>query len=164
MESQTPGVIWGLTSHLSAKLWTGGGGRRIASRDAGHMNWGPGINSLLARENHLGLLSIYYLFSCCIVNRLCPNLLLIQGLQPARLLCPCSQARILEWIAIPFSKGSSQPRNPTFFSCKSPALQSDSFTTEPPSIICSLITPSHLICLFIFMPVLQIGNREATKS
>ena len=27
------------------------------------------------------------------------------------------QARILEWIAIPFSRGSSQPRDPTHLSC-----------------------------------------------
>ena len=34
------------------------------------------------------------------------------------------QARILEWVAIPFSIGSSQPR--------SPALQVDSLPAEPP--------------------------------
>ena len=33
------------------------------------------------------------------------------GLQPTRLFCPwVLQARILEWVAIPFSKGSSWPR------------------------------------------------------
>ena len=34
------------------------------------------------------------------------------------------QARILEWVAFPFSKGSSQHR--------SPALQADSLPAEPP--------------------------------
>ena len=34
------------------------------------------------------------------------------------------QARILEWIAIPFSRGSSQPREP-------PTLQADSLLSEP---------------------------------
>ena len=34
------------------------------------------------------------------------------------------QARILEWVAIPFSRRSSQPRDPTFVSRL--------FTTEPP--------------------------------
>ena len=33
------------------------------------------------------------------------------------------QARILEWVAIPFSRGSSQPRSPT--------LQADSLPAEP---------------------------------
>jgi len=34
------------------------------------------------------------------------------------------QARILEWVAMPSSTGSSQPR--------SPKLQEDSLTSEPP--------------------------------
>ena len=34
------------------------------------------------------------------------------------------QARILEWVAFPFSRGSSQPRSPT--------LQADSLPDEPP--------------------------------
>ena len=39
-----------------------------------------------------------------------------------------SQARILEWIAIPFSRGSSRRRAQTHVSC----LAGRSFTTEPP--------------------------------
>ena len=38
------------------------------------------------------------------------------------------QARILEWVAIPFSRGSSQPRDPT----QSSAMQADSLPSEPP--------------------------------
>ena len=38
------------------------------------------------------------------------------------------QARILEWVAMPSSRGSFQPRNGT----KSPALQVDSLPSEPP--------------------------------
>ena len=34
------------------------------------------------------------------------------------------QARILEWVAVPFSRGSSQPRSPT--------LQANSLPSEPP--------------------------------
>ena len=38
------------------------------------------------------------------------------------------QARIPEWVAISFSRGSSQPRDePT-----SPALQADALNSEPP--------------------------------
>ena len=36
------------------------------------------------------------------------------------------QARILEWLAISFSRGYSQPRDQTLVSCKSPALQESS--------------------------------------
>ena len=39
-----------------------------------------------------------------------------------------SQARILEWVAIPFSGESSQPRDQT----RSPALEADSLSFEPP--------------------------------
>ena len=37
------------------------------------------------------------------------------------------QARIQEWVAFPFSKGSSQPRDQT----RPPALQVDSLPAEP---------------------------------
>jgi len=39
------------------------------------------------------------------------------------------QARILEWVAISFSRGSSRPRDQTPVS---PALTGEFFTTEPP--------------------------------
>ena len=38
------------------------------------------------------------------------------------------RVKILEWVAIPFSRGSSQPR----IKPKSPALQVDSLPAEPP--------------------------------
>ena len=38
------------------------------------------------------------------------------------------QARILEWVAYPFSRGSSQPRNRTRVSC----IQADSLPAELP--------------------------------
>ena len=48
-----------------------------------------------------------------------------RGLWPTRLLGPwILQARILEWGAISFSRGSSGPRSPT--------LQADTLTSEPP--------------------------------
>ena len=38
--------------------------------------------------------------------------------EPSRLLCPgIPQAKILEWVAIPFSRGSCRPRNLTQVSC-----------------------------------------------
>ena len=39
-----------------------------------------------------------------------------------------SQARVLEWVAISFSRGSSPPRGRTGV----PAMQADSLLTEPP--------------------------------
>ena len=42
--------------------------------------------------------------------------------------CGILQARILEWVAIPFSKGFSQSRDQTLVSCFTGRF----FTTEPP--------------------------------
>ena len=42
------------------------------------------------------------------------------------------QERLLEWVAIPYSRGSSSPRNWTLVSLVSPALTSGFFTTAPP--------------------------------
>ena len=38
------------------------------------------------------------------------------------------QERILEWLVVPFSRGSSRPRNRILY----PALQADSLPSEPP--------------------------------
>ena len=47
---------------------------------------------------------------------------------PGSSLHEISQARILEWVAIPFSRGSSPPRDQTHVSC----LAGRVFTTELP--------------------------------
>ena len=41
--------------------------------------------------------------------------------------CGILQVKILEWVTIPFSRGSSQPRDQP----RSPALQADSLPAEP---------------------------------
>ena len=54
-------------------------------------------------------------------------------LQPARLPGPGPlQARVLEWLAVPFSRGSSRPRDRTCVSPVCPAPVSKLFTTVPP--------------------------------
>ena len=60
------------------------------------------------------------------------------------------QARILEWVAIPFSRGSSQPR--------SPAMQADSVSAEPPekpslSLSLSYVASCGLFCAPFFLEV-----------
>ena len=48
----------------------------------------------------------------CLSAQPCPSLLQPHGLQPVRILCRgISQARILEWVAISSSRGSSQARD-----------------------------------------------------
>ena len=53
------------------------------------------------------------------------------------------QARILEWVAMPFSRGSSRPRNWTHVSCV-PSIAGRFITAEPPRKPFSLITDSIL--------------------
>ena len=50
------------------------------------------------------------------------------GLQPARFLCPCLQAKILEWVVIPLFRGFSWPRDQTQIS----HIAGGFFTIEPP--------------------------------
>ena len=67
---------------------------------------------------------------CCLVAQACPTLCNPMDCSP-----PGSsthgilQARILEWVAISFSRGSSRPRDRTWL----PALQANFFTVGPPA-------------------------------
>ena len=70
--------------------------------------------------------------ACALVTQSCPTLWDPHGLQPTKLLCPwILQASILEWVAIAFSRGSSQPRDQIWVR-RLPALQADSVPSEPP--------------------------------
>ena len=60
------------------------------------------------------ILYIYFL----LVAQWCPVLCdPISCSPPGFPVCGILQARILKWVAIPFSRGSSQPRDQTQFSC-----------------------------------------------
>ena len=65
---------------------------------------------------------------CVLVAQSCPTLSdrMDWGLQGSSI-HGILWARILEWIPIPFSRGSSQPRDQT----RVPALQADSLPSEP---------------------------------
>ena len=67
---------------------------------------------------------------CCAVVTVTSDSLQPHGLQPARLPCPWEilQARILEWVARPSSRGSSQPGIEPW----SPTIQAGSLPSEPP--------------------------------
>ena len=70
----------------------------------------------------------------CSVAQLCPTLCSMDSSPPGSSAHAIFQARILEWVAISSSRGSSPPRDRTHISCNSPTLQADSFfTTEPPA-------------------------------
>ena len=50
---------------------------------------------------------------CCLVAKLCPTLLQPHGPQPGSSIHSISQTRVLEWVAIFFSSGSSRPGDQT---------------------------------------------------
>ena len=62
------------------------------------------------------------------------------------------QARILEWVAISFSRGSSRPRDQTRVSCVSCTGRQDSFTTEPPGKPVGHNTHKYILHLCKYMP------------
>ena len=77
------------------------------------------------------------------------------------------QARILEWVAVPFSEGSSQPRDRT----RCPALQADSFPAEPQGkpnkqgtpVVMSTQTPE--LDLYLHAPTKRTtGSRKMANS
>ena len=66
---------------------------------------------------------------CVLVAQLCPTLCNHMDCSPPESsVHEISQARILEWVAVSSSRGSSQPKDRT----ASPALAGGFFTTEPP--------------------------------
>ena len=67
----------------------------------------------------------------CIVASIVSNSLWPRGLyiaHQAPLFTGILQARVLEWVAMPSSRGSPQPRDQTW----SPTLQADALPSEPP--------------------------------
>ena len=77
--------------------------------------------------NHFS--KIYYISCCCLVTKSCLTLCYpVDCSPPGSSVHGISQARVLEWVAIPFSKGSFQPRDQTLISC----LVGRFFTTESP--------------------------------
>ena len=65
-------------------------------------------------------------------------------IKPGSSACGIVQARILEWVAISFSRGSSQPTD----KLTSPALAGGFFTTEPPGKPSFNYAPVLIIILF----------------
>ena len=67
-----------------------------------------------------------------LVTQLCPTLCDPMNCSPpSSSVHGISQARILEWVAIPFSRRSSQPRDPSCVSCVS-YIAGDSSPSKPP--------------------------------
>ena len=81
-------------------------------------------------DNRLGMISIPLKVknesvSCSVMS---DSLRLQDCSPPGSSVCGILQARILEWVAIPLSRASSQPRDQTHIFC----IESIFFTTESP--------------------------------
>ena len=99
-----------------------GGGRRVWREGGRSRVWGrfPG--------RYVGE-ACYQVCVCVLVTQSCPTFCGHMDCSlPGSSLHRILQARILEWFAIPFSRGSSQPGGWTRVSC----VASGFFTTEPP--------------------------------
>ena len=78
-------------------------------------------------------LSINLLYCCCLVTKLCSTLCdLMDYSLPGSSVHGISLARILEWIAMSPSRGSSQPKDQTRVSCIVFNCTAGFFTPEPP--------------------------------
>ena len=97
---------------------------------------------------------------CCAQS--CPTLCdPIDCTPPGFSVCLNSQARILEWVAISSSRGSSQPRDQTFVSCVS-CTAGGYFTSRKPRsllVICFIHSTVYIHPnLSIYPPPLPPGN------
>ena len=111
--------------------------------------------TVLLGANAVSDLKLKPMLTClgaCSVTKLCPNSVQPHGLKPARLLCPwISQARLLAWVTISFSRGSSWCRdpNPWLLHCRQIlyhwATWECSFTI--PKILWPLRIMLNLLCL-----------------
>ena len=75
-----------------------------------------------------------------------------------------SQTRILEWVAISYSKGSSQPRDWTLLSCGS-CIAGRFFTTEPPGKPNTCVTFHNVLYVFcILFSIILTKKEKQTKT
>ena len=67
------------------------------------------------------------------------------------------QARIMEWVVLPFSRGSSQHRDQTYISCDS-CIAVEIFTTEPPG------KPQLFVYLHVYVSNILLKSKTKTLS
>ena len=99
-----------------------------------------------------------------LVAHLCPTLCDPMGRSPQGFsVRGILQARILEWVAISSSRGSSQPRDSTHNSCVS-CIGKWFFTTEPPGKPIKLFYPQQCYKIYIIIISIslmrKLGHRE----
>ena len=87
-------------------------------------------------------LVIVMLYMCMLVTQSCPTLCnAVDCSPPGPLVREILQARILEWVAISFSRGSSQPKDRTQVSCTAGRFFTVWATKEAPMLYIGRYTP-----------------------
>ena len=103
-----------------------------------------------------------FIFSCCchLVAKWCLTLFHPHG-PPGSCVHGISQARILEWVTLSFSRGSSWPRDQTHISC----IACRSFTTEPPGkpLIFSCYMLGCFSCVQLFAPLWTVAHQAPSS-
>ena len=108
---------------------------------------------------------------CCgggLVTKLCPTLLQAHGLYspPGSSVHGILQARVLEWVAVFFSKGSSWPRDQTQVLCITGRFFIDWATRGSPSFCCTTTWINHISKWFHVSKIkwLKILNEKPKKK
>ena len=112
----------------------------------------------------------YALHTCVLCGSVVSDSVRPHGLKPAKLLCPwILQARILEWVAMPSSRGSSRPRDRTCVSYVYLHWQEGSLPLAPTGKPLSILLPLQMDSPSPNLPVWQerlwfsvtpVGNLE----
>ena len=111
-------ALWEVVTRLEASIW-GRNSRILWKYQETSTYPALGEHLLLLWRGLVFLVSLPY-GTCCyvLVPRSCPTLCdAMDCSPPGSSVHGIFQARILEWVAIPFSRASSQPRNGTWVSC-----------------------------------------------
>ena len=85
-------------------------------------DWRSRVYSRIPLPSVLGMGVCGCVCVCLLVTKSYPALCYLKDCSPTKLLCPWNSAGIPEWVAIPFSRGSSSPRDWTLVSCTAQIL------------------------------------------
>ena len=98
---------------------------------------------------HNWLFASCFVGCCCLVTKSCLTLCdPIDCSPPGSTVHGIFQARILQWVAISFSRGSSRPRDPTYMSCIGMWILYHWATTE--TLICIFSSVQSLSRVWLF--------------
>ena len=114
---------------------------QAGTRNAGKLAWGKFLIFASASLSFL-----LYKLTLCVSRSVVSDSLWPHGLYslPSSSVFGIFQARILEWVAISFSRGSSQPRDRTWVSCIAVRCFTIWATTEAPKLTLMMVISSQL--------------------